>query len=371
MPAIYSIEARDSFLLKTVYEYFDLSASDLKKEIGSQYDMLVSTLMPTGVGYNDFRSVLTPSNGKKHFEQLFAFRLTPNDNEVYSEVNENIIPLLDKNSRLNILAGDLITFLGNPYSIISLLYGALGIKIDDKWRADYFLIYINNISKVTIKSIDDFFKNKDYYMGTADLSFDSDFKSYISHASVATRYVKIGANVFNADADADFTRCSNINNGALDWEGSGYQVFGINDALFDTFLRYKIDTVNGTISSDDDREINTIFMTSGEEEKLPINEVIMDELKYDYLENEKQIFERIGVSRKDFLNKINEKILNQSFYNIEFKEGYNETTKKDYNVVKFNVFLEFKNKDENHYKKYTLSLTYNIYTKQISVGTMY
>lgn len=374
MPAIYSIEARDSFLLKTLYEYFNLSANDFKKEIGTQYDTLARSLTPTGVKYNDFRCVLTPSNGKDRFEQLFAFRLTPNDNEVYEEVSENIIPLLDKDSRLNILAGDLIIFgndLATQYHIISLLHDTLGVQIDDRWRADYFLVYINNISKTTIKSIDAFFKNKNYYMGTADLTFDSDFKSYISHVSVATRYVKIEDKVFNADADVELTECSNINNGILDWEGNGYKVFGINDALFNTFLRFKIDTVNGTISSDDDRKINTIFITSDEEEKLPINQIIMDELKYDYLENEKQIFERIGVSKKDFLNEINKKILNQSLYNIEFKEGYNNKTQKNYSVVTFNIFLEFKNKNKNYFEKYTLGLTYNMNTKQILVGTMY
>lgn len=369
MTAIYSIEARDNFLLKTIYEYFDLTANKLQKEIIAEHKALIQALSTTGVKYNEFRCVLTPSNGKDRFEQLFVFRLTPNDNEVYDDVRKNIVELLDKNSKHNILMGDLIASYCNPYPVISLLYDTLGLQIDEKWATDYFLIYINNISMVSINKIDNFFKNKHYYMGTCDLSFDSKFKSFISNVSVATTYVKIGKKVFNADPDIELTECSNINNGLLNWEKHGYEVFGINHELFNIFLRYKIDTTIGTISSDDDRKIHTIFMTSDENEQLPINAIGINKAKYSYLETEKRIFDRIGISKKDFIKEINKKIINQSWYNIEFKNGYNNKTQQRYNVVTFNIFLEFQNND--HYKKYVLALTYNIDTKQVLVTTMY
>lgn len=369
MTAIYSIEARDSFLLKTMYEYFDLTANELQAEIIAEHKMLTQALSRTGTQYNEFRCVLTPSNGKDRFEQLFVFRLTPNDNEVYRDVLKNIVQLLNKDSRHNILMGDLITSDSNLYSVISLMYDTLGITMDEKWAADYFLIYINNISKSAIKPIDDFFRKKYYYLGTCDISFDSQFKSYISHVSVATQYVKIGNKIFNADPDINLTECSNINNGIIDWKTSGYEVFGINHSLFDVFLRYKIDTTIGTVSSDDDRIINTMFMTADESELLPVNAIEIDKAKYSYLENEKQIFRRLGISKEEFIAEINKKILNQSWYNIEFKNGYNEKTQQAYNVVTFNIFLEFKNK--NHYKKSVLSLAYNINTKQVSIITMY
>lgn len=369
MTAIYSIEARDSFLLKTMYEYFDLTANELQKEIIAEHKALMQALISTGVKYNDFRCVLIPSNGKDRFEQLFVFRLTPNDNEVYYDIKKNIVELLDKDSKHNILMGDLITFYSNPYSVISLMYNTLGKEINEKWAADYFLIYINNISMASIDKIDKFFKNKYYYMGTCDLSFDSKFKSFISNVSVATTYVKIGKKVFNADPDIELTECSNINNGLLNWEKYGYKVFGVNQHLFDIFLRYKIDTTIGTIASDDDRKINTMFITSDETEQLPINAIAINKAKYPYLETKKRIFDRIGISKEDFIKEINKKIINQTWYNIEFKNGYNNRTQQRYNVVTFNIFLEFKN--NNHYKKYVLALTYDIDTKQVLVATMY
>ena len=369
MTAIYSIEARDSFLLKTMYEYFDLTANKLQKEIIATHKILTQVLIKTGVKYNEFRCVLTPSNCKDRFEQLFVFRLTPNGNEVYSDIEKNIVELLDKNSKHNILMGDLITFDSNLYSVISLMYHTLGIPIDSKWAANYFLIYINNISKASIEKIDKFFKSKYYYLGTCDMSFDSKFKSYISHVSVATRYVKIGNKIFNADPDIEFTEYSNVNNGCLNWKTAGYKVVGINQYLFDVFLRYKIDTTIGTVSSDDDRMINTLFITSDETCQLPINKVKIDKAKYLYLENNKQIFNRIGVKKENFISEINKKILNQSWYNIEFKNGYNEKIKKAYNVVTFNIFLEFEK--NHHYKKCLLSLIYDLNSKQVSLGTMY
>lgn len=346
MTAIYSIEARDSFSLKIMYEYFDLTANELQKEIIAEHKMLTQALSRTGTQYNEFRYVLTPSNSKDRFEQLFVFRLTPNDNEVYRDVLKNIVQLLNKDSRHNILMGDLITSDSNLYSVISLMYDTLGITMDEKWAADYFLIYINNISKSAIKLIDDFFRKKYYYMGTWDMSFDSKFKSYISHVSVATKYVKIRNKIFNAEPDIEFTEYSNANNVCLDWETSGYKVFGINQSLFNVFLRYKIDTLIGTVSSDDGRIINTMFITTDETESLPINAIEIDKAKYSYLENEKQIFKRLGISKEEFITEINKKILNQSLYNIEFK-------------------------NENHYKKCVLSLAYNINTKQVSIITMY
>lgn len=369
MTAIYSIEARDNFLLKTMYEHFDLTANKLQKEIIAAHKILTQVLIKTGVKYNEFRCVLTPSNGKDRFEQLFVFRLTPNGNEVYSDIEKNIVELLDKNSKHNILMGDLITFDSNLYSVISLMYHTLGIQIDSKWAANYFLIYINNISKASIEKIDKFFKSKYYYLGTCDMSFDSKFKSYIFHVSVATQYVKIGNKIFNADPDIEFTEYSNVNNGCLDWKTAGYKVVGINQYLFDVFLRYKIDTTIGTVSSDDDRMINTLFITSDETCQLPINKVKIDKAKYLYLENNKQIFNRIGVKKEDFISEINKKILNQSWYNIEFKNGYNEKIKKAYNVVTFNIFLEFEK--NHHYKKCLLSLIYDLNSKQVSLGTMY
>ena len=302
---------------------------------------------------------------------MFVFRLTPNDNEVYQDINKNIVKLFDKNSCHNILMGDLITFYSDPFSVISLMYNTLGLKMDKKWSADYFLLYINNISKLSIKKINDFFMYKDYYVGTCDLTFDSEFKAFISNVSVLTQYVKIANNIFNADADTSLTKCSDRNNGGWNWEKYGYKIYGVNDALFNTFLKYKIDTTQGTISSNDDKKINTIFMTSSGEESIPVNNIIMDSLKYDYLENEKQIFERIGISKDDFLNEINKKILNQSWYNIEHKKGYNKQTKKEYDVITFNIFLEFKNPNKNYFEKYTLGLTYDKKLKQVLVGTMY
>ena len=201
------------------------------------------------------------------------------------------------------------------------------------------------------------------------MSFDSKFKSYISHVSVATRYVKIGNKIFNADPDIEFTEYSNVNNGCLNWKTAGYKVVGINQYLFDVFLRYKIDTTIGTVSSDDDRMINTLFITSDETCQLPINKVKIDKAKYLYLENNKQIFNRIGVKKENFISEINKKILNQSWYNIEFKNGYNEKIKKAYNVVTFNIFLEFEK--NHHYKKCLLSLIYDLNSKQVSLGTMY
>ena len=49
MTAIYSIEARDNFLLKTMYEHFDLTANKLQKEIIAAHKILTQVLIKTGV----------------------------------------------------------------------------------------------------------------------------------------------------------------------------------------------------------------------------------------------------------------------------------------------------------------------------------
>lgn len=365
MDIIYSIEARDTIFYNTLKDYFGLNAQKLKKETIDNIDILKEALKGTGVSYNDFRNTLIPADGRDYHEQLFAFRLYPDDNKVYQDVAENIIQLLNKDSRYNILMGDLILY---PYDVdtkkllIELLYHTVGKRLSRNWRSDYFLVYINHIKQENIKTIDSFFKNKKYYVGTADLSFESLFKTYISNASVLTTYVKIGKNIFSADADVDFDKHSRTDNGPWNWSEHGYKVYGIQDCLFQTFLKYKIDTSMGTSLSGNDREINTMIMTSQDNQELPIGNIKIDERKLDYLEKHQlTLFDKIEVTKENLKEKIISKIKHQSFYNIKFMP--------EHNVVTFNIFIAFQNKDDKKFKQ-TIALKYDFELKEISLVTI-
>lgn len=72
---IYSINARDNGVLPLLEEYFNLDNNTIKNEIINCFECLNKALENTNVKYEDFRSSLTPSDGNKHFEYLFVFRL--------------------------------------------------------------------------------------------------------------------------------------------------------------------------------------------------------------------------------------------------------------------------------------------------------
>lgn len=365
MDIIYSIEARDTMIYNMLYDYFNLNAKELQKEAIGNVKILEKALKGTNILYSSFRNTLIPSDGREYHEQLFAFRLHPDDNKVYQDIAENIIPLFNKNSRCNILIGDLILY---PYDIdtkkllIKSLYNTVGKRLSKNWRSDYFLIYINHIKQDNIVIIDNFFKKKKYYVGTADLSFESLFKSYISIASVLTTYVKIGKTIFCADADVDFEKHSHFNNGPWNWDKYGYKIYGIQDSLFQTLLKYKIDTSIGTSLSGNDRKINTMIMTSQDNQELPIYEIKIDDKKLDYLEKHQlTLFDKIEVTKNNLGKEIINKIQNQAFYNIKFMP--------EYNVVIFNVFIEFKNK-RNTKIKLVIALKYDFESKEISLVTI-
>lgn len=290
--------------------------------------------------------------------------LIPDDNSIYEYIADNIVGLFPKDSHLNILTGNLILFNLNFVQqkiVIEKLFKTLNFNIDDNWYAPYFLIYVNNITKKGINEIHTFFSNKDYYLGCANLTFSSNFKSFISNYSVLTKYVKIGENVFNSDADTALDKHSKVHNGCWNWTDNGYNVFGINDIIFDSFLKYKTDTFQGNLYSTDDFRYNKIYITSNENEKFDIKGVEIDTGKYNYLEKEKQIFKQINISKDKFLDEIRNKIQQQAYYNIEILN--------EFNIIKFCIFLEFEN--QNKKMKKTLALKYDVKLKTISIVSMY
>lgn len=359
---IYSINAKDNGVLPVLEEHFRLNNKKMKREISNCFECLNTALKNTGVKYEDFRSSLLPANGDKHYEYLFVYRLIPDDNSIYEYIANNIVSLFPKDSRMNILLGDLILYnldINQKRIVIEKLFKTLDLNIDKNWYANYFLIYVNNITNECVTKINDFFSNENYYLGCANVTFSSNFKSYISNHSVFTKYVKIGKNVFNSDADVDLDKHSKIHNGFWDWKW--YNIYGINDIIFDTFLRYKIDTFQGNLYSSDDFRYNKIYITSNEKEKFDIKNVEIDFGKYEYLEKTKQIFKQINISKEKFLEEIRNKIKQQSYYNIEIID--------EFNIVKFCIFLEFENRNKKIKK--TLALKYEIDSKKIKIVSMY
>lgn len=365
MDVIYSIEARNTVLYNVLCDYYGLNAKTLQEETIGNIKTLEIALKETNTSYSDFKNTLIPSDGREYHEQLFIFRLHPDDNKIYQDIASNIIPLFNKNSRCNILMGDLVLY---PYNIetkkllIKSLHNTAGKRLSKNWYSDYFLVYINHIKQENIEIINNFFKNKEYYVGTADLSFESFFKSHISIASVSTAYVKIGKNVFCADADIDFEKHSHNDNGPWDWAKYGYKIYGIQDSLFQTLLKYKIDTSAGTSQSHNDRKINTMIMISQDNQEIPIDNIKIDEKRLDYLEKHQlTLFDKIGVTKNNLGKEIVNKIKNQAFYNIKFMP--------EYNIVTFNVFIEFKNKN-NTKIKLVIALKYDFELKEISLVTI-
>ena len=258
---IYSINTRGHSFFPLLENDYYLDNNEIKSEIKNCFNYLNVVLKNFEVEYKDFRACLLPADNDKHFEFLFVFRLHTDDSSVYFNVQKNIISFLSKESKLNILAGDLILFdltFEQRKRIITEMFNVLSIDIDSDFYSDYYLIYINNITKKCVLKINDFFSEKDYYLGCSDMTLNSKFKSYISNSSVISEYVKVGKNVFMADSDVDITGYTKSYNGMWSWVENGYNVIGINDILFDIFLRYKIDTSFGNVYSSEDNRYNKI-----------------------------------------------------------------------------------------------------------------
>src|SRR5690554_1844589 len=125
---IFSVEAKDFFSLQILKDIFKLTAHELCTEVLSQLSILEHKLNQSDLSYNGFKSVLLPIKNSKKKDYIFVFDTTNIDNYSYGyEIFEKILPCFSKETKHNVLSGDLLNLTEekNISPILKMMFKAL------------------------------------------------------------------------------------------------------------------------------------------------------------------------------------------------------------------------------------------------------
>lgn len=178
---IYSIGSRNNIMLETIKLYFKATNKEIHDEIINEFKVFASKIQETKLIYNDFKAVLLPPTEKKK-DYLFVFDTLKIGNSYGYYVFNKVIPCLNKDSKHNVLSGDLLDYSNgrNASYILDIMFSALNLeKINERCYTNrFYLVYINNISQFEIDAINKGVNSDSSFVGSCDMTYSSLFKSY-------------------------------------------------------------------------------------------------------------------------------------------------------------------------------------------------
>jgi len=240
---IHTLEARGNVMLQVIKESFNLSDLQVYNEINSMLASLCKALSAKGVSYEKLKPALVPVHGD-HQETAFIFDSTKTGTDWYGyTVFESLIPLLNKESTYSILVGDVIADMMGQDQIKELLFQNMIQFNATKYQhsTQYYVVYINNLTKNQISSIVAGLMNKPFFIGHIDMTFNGILKTLFSfsliHHAIKHKNIVIQGHEPDRDEDED------INMSGYPYERNGFVVKSVSDDYLGVFLSYKVESI--------------------------------------------------------------------------------------------------------------------------------
>jgi hypothetical protein len=361
---IFTIDARDNFFLEAAKSAFNLSSTQMYKEINASFMDLTKELSNKSVSYKNLKTALTPNLDK--MEIVLVFDSTKIESVWYGyDVFEKIIPIFNKQSNHSILCGD---YLGsnerqeelreifeenineiNPYIFLN--------------STQFYLVYINNISNEMLSSFNKLLQNYNPYVGYFNLTYSSVLKAYLSTILVKS-FVK-HKNVIIMPNEEDLDNDEDNNTYGFPFEENDFICKSINSLLFDLFLSYKIE--REVIEENRNDFLFSINAVSEDVYSIDDFKILIEDKKIQYLlDNKRGKLKKaalVDLKRKDLEVLILRKLNSNYIYNMVFLE--------EYNTIKFNIIIEFIASDTLEAVKMLISLEYIPNEKTLRLITMF
>lgn len=340
-------------------DYFHLSDDDIYKTISYESNLLKESLALKGISYDDLKGALLPNQDKNKYEICFVFDSMQISYSHYGcFVFSHLLSLLDKNSTYSILCGDYIDILEQvPNSQLHLKSSLFEILITNniinyQHSNQFFLIYFNRLTAGQHKKIVDGLSQYSWYIGYADLTHYSLFKSYISYI-LTNIFIKY-RNQIIAPHPVDYDSEENVNIFGYPLEEYGYKIISINEESFSSFLSYKIES-DVPDETDISFSFNALFPRFNSFDRLKF--MVDDSKWYDYLTAEGKkgpILNALGYGKSDkerFIREVYKRICSSYIYKLERKQYEGQW------IWKFCVCIDMPTIHGN-YRKTTVVLKY-------------
>lgn len=327
---IFTFDAKGFLLYPVIKSHFQLDDQDVYQMIQNGFAVLQKQLALKGISYRNLKGALVPNQDKYKFETCFIIDSNQINSSDYGYcVFEKLIPLLDDKSTFSILCGDYVdTIEKYCYNSQWLLYSSLNEVCTyfhtSKYNhsTQYFLIYINRLSKTQRQIILDGLNKYEWFTGMADLTHQSRFKSYISN--ILTNVCVKNKNKVILPHPSDYSDEKNANLRGFPFESNGFQVYSINENSYGAFLSYKIESYPPD-HDDISFSFNALFPKFDTFEKIALN--ISDNRWNQYLIDIKggkgRILESLGYQHSDkerFTKEIFSHICANYIYNLRENE---------------------------------------------------
>ena len=349
-------------MFHVINSIFNLSSAQLSSEINNSFIYFESLLGKAKINYTDLRKVLVPSIDKK--EICFVFdTLYIKECSYGIKILNDLLPFFNKQKKYNVLFGDLLDYSNYKFTdkILDIMCAACNInRVDEhKFTNRYFLIYINNLSKSDFQKFANCVSSRPYFVGYADMTYSSLFKSYISNC-ISSQFILLNNKVI-CKHEPDIEDIASINIIGCDFEHNGFEIVSVSSDYYSLFLDYLIDSSVSVWEKDNAyKELMSDIISY----ECDLNDFLFNipDEKIMYLIHHSNIQLRLGNPnnvKETIQNMVSHCIKNNIFYELDFN-------KLQYEIIKFNVFIDVSNST-----KLTCSIKYNILQKSFELITMY
>lgn len=351
----HTIGSQWSSFVESMQNMFILSESEVSDAIFAVFSQVEEILEKSGIRYDNLKHALIPPDTREKFDIAFIFDAEPLSGicdygtPIFKEAFNVLSSDEFKKSKNSVFFGDLLENRTGFNETFQDINKQLGINLSKS--TTYCVLLISNLSFKQRIFIENSFKKSRNFIGSVDWSLRNDIMKY--SLMLVPIALKSERNLIMPLSDG-------VNHFNTDLVQANFKITGIEDYLFDLFLRYNYHSVVYTGNKDYTLNIlNGLHATDIKDYKL-----LVEDKKYTYLKNNKthvinQVKEFLKMNDEDELAREGFvenllKSISTYIFNIE---------KTDY-ITKFNTIVDTDN------KRSFASFEYNAENQEIRLITM-
>jgi hypothetical protein len=331
---ILTVEARSNALLEVITQQFNLTDSQVFREMRENVRHLRALLARKELEYLDLKRALVPSTDRS--ERAFLFDWSAMASGLYGvRVMHCLLPVLPKSSTRSVLAGDWASRWRPRAALrdsgIELTLPA-GSSRFQELPDTLYVVYLNNLTSAMATKIDEAFASLPGYVGALDMTHGSIFKAMLSTMLVRDFVQHKGVVLLGHEDDRDENEDLSLK--LYDFAMYGFKVRSVPLWMYGTYLSYKIER---PVCDFDhwDAKFSLNAMTPAPTSLVDC-QVVLEDAKLGYLMAEKAgSLKRVGLagqSATDVAEQIRRKLAANYIYNLARSDSVE--------TLKFNIVLE-------------------------------